>query len=152
MNYTVVTVHVFSTMWRVKSRSCSSTTCSDNALRLLVLVAGKLYVEDFKWRLHFQFRVAFWRVVLTEAYFEGPDRVWSLLCFRFTALQLNSQLVGATSYMRQGCDHVNVRTLSSYSKTIPLTWCVGISIKLISWRWTWQKIWRTMKLCLESTM
>jgi hypothetical protein len=32
------------------------------------------YVEDFKWRLGFQFGVAFWRVILREVYFEGPNR------------------------------------------------------------------------------
>ena len=37
------------------------------------------YVEDFKWHLHFQFEVAFWRVVLTELYFEGPNHVWRAL-------------------------------------------------------------------------
>ena len=33
------------------------------------------YIEDFKWRLVLQFGVAFWRVVLREIYFEGPNRV-----------------------------------------------------------------------------
>ena len=28
-------------------------------------------IEDFKWCLRFQVRVAFWRVVLSEVYFEG---------------------------------------------------------------------------------
>ena len=37
------------------------------------------YIEDFKWRLHFQFEVAFWRVVLREVYFEGPNCVWMAL-------------------------------------------------------------------------
>ena len=37
------------------------------------------YIEDIKWRLHFQFGVAFWRVVLREVYFEGPNRVWRAL-------------------------------------------------------------------------
>jgi hypothetical protein len=37
------------------------------------------YIEHFKWRLHFQSGVAFWRVVLREAYFEGPSRVWRAL-------------------------------------------------------------------------
>ena len=38
-------VHVSSTMWRIKNRPSNSTSCSDNALRrLLVLVAGsRLY-------------------------------------------------------------------------------------------------------------
>ena len=39
------------------------------------------YIEDFKWHLHFQFGVAFWRVVLREVYFEGPNRVWRALTF-----------------------------------------------------------------------
>ena len=34
------------------------------------------YIEDFKWRLHCQFGVAFGRVVLREVYFKGPSRVW----------------------------------------------------------------------------
>ena len=37
------------------------------------------YIENFKWHLHFQFGVAFWRVVLSEVYFEGPKRVWRAL-------------------------------------------------------------------------
>ena len=37
------------------------------------------YIEDFKWRLHFQFGVALWRVVLREVYFEGSNRVWRAL-------------------------------------------------------------------------
>ena len=28
-------------------------------------------IEDFKWRLHFQYGVALWRVALGEVYFEG---------------------------------------------------------------------------------
>ena len=37
------------------------------------------YIEDLKWRPHSQFGVAFWWVVLREAYFEGPNRVWRAL-------------------------------------------------------------------------
>ena len=39
MNYVV---HVSSTMWRLKNQPCHFASCSDNALRLLVLVAGRL--------------------------------------------------------------------------------------------------------------
>ena len=35
--------HVSNTMWRIKNQPSNSTSCSDNALRLLVLVLGKLY-------------------------------------------------------------------------------------------------------------
>ena len=34
-------------------------------------------IEDFKWRLHFQFGVVFGRVVLREVYFEGHWRLQS---------------------------------------------------------------------------
>jgi hypothetical protein len=37
------------------------------------------YTEDFKGRLHFQFGFAIWRIVLREAYFEGPNRIWRAL-------------------------------------------------------------------------
>ena len=40
MNYVV---HVSSTMWRIKNGPSNSTSCSDNALRLLVLVACIVY-------------------------------------------------------------------------------------------------------------
>ena len=36
-------VHVFSVMWRIKNQPSNFTSCSDNALRLLVLVAGIVY-------------------------------------------------------------------------------------------------------------
>ena len=37
------------------------------------------YIEDFKWCCHFQLGVVFWRVVLRELYFEGPNRIWRAL-------------------------------------------------------------------------
>ena len=37
------------------------------------------YIEDFKWRLRFRFGVAFWRVVLWEVYFKGPNCLWRAL-------------------------------------------------------------------------
>jgi hypothetical protein len=73
-------VHVCNTMWKIKNQPSNSTSCSDNALLLLVLMVGKLtYTEDFKWCLHFRFGVAFCRVVLREVYFEGPNRIWRAL-------------------------------------------------------------------------
>ena len=36
-------------------------------------------VEDFKWCLHFQFEVAFWRAIMSEVYYEGPNCVWKAL-------------------------------------------------------------------------
>ena len=60
MNYMV---HVSNTMWRIKNQPCNYAACSDSALRLLVLVAGKLYwglqsdVFIFNLGLHFE---GFW--------------------------------------------------------------------------------------------
>ena len=70
-------VHVSSTMWRTKNRPSDSTSCSDNALRLLVLVTSKLY-----WGLHqVTSSISIWGCVLKgcvlrEVHFEGPIRVW----------------------------------------------------------------------------
>ena len=35
--------HASNTMWRIKNQPSNSTSCSDNALRLLVFVTSKLY-------------------------------------------------------------------------------------------------------------
>ena len=74
-------IHISNPMWRIKNQPSNSTSCSDNALCLLVLVVGRLY-----WGLQvtssnpFRFGVAFWKVILREVYFEGPhDRVWRAL-------------------------------------------------------------------------
>ena len=70
-------VHILSSMWRIKNRPYNSTSCSDDALHLLVFVACRLY-----WGLQvtssFPIRgcVAFWRVVLREVYFEGLNHGW----------------------------------------------------------------------------
>ena len=37
------------------------------------------YIEEFKWRLRFQFGVAFWRVDLREVHYEGLNRIWRAL-------------------------------------------------------------------------
>ena len=70
MNYVV---HVSSTMWRIKNQPSNSTSCSDNALHSLVLVAGILY-----WGLHVMSSFSSWRCILKgyferEVYFEGPN-------------------------------------------------------------------------------
>ena len=62
MNYTV---YVSSTMWRNKNQpSNSSTSCSDNALHLHILVAGRLY-----WGLRETSSFSIWGCVL-KGYFE----------------------------------------------------------------------------------
>ena len=69
-------VHVSSTMWQIKDQPSNSTSWSDYTLQLLVLVAA-YYIENFKWHLHFQFGIAFWRIVLREVYFEEQNRIQS---------------------------------------------------------------------------
>ena len=63
MNYVV---HVSSTMWRIKNQPSNSTSCSDNALRLLVLVAGKLY-----WGLQVTSSFSIWGCVLKGCFERG---------------------------------------------------------------------------------
>jgi hypothetical protein len=73
-------LHVSGTMWRIENQPCHSTSCRDNALSLLVLVAGISYRGLQLTTSSFQFGVALWRVVLREeVYFEGPNRVWRAL-------------------------------------------------------------------------
>ena len=79
MNYMV---HVSSIMWRIKKQPSNFTFCSDNALRLLVLVVGKLY-----WGLQVMSSFSNWGCGL-KGYFgrgifwranRGPNRVWRAL-------------------------------------------------------------------------
>jgi hypothetical protein len=61
MNYMV---HVSSSMWKIKNQPSNSTSCSDNALHLLVLVAGRVY-----WGLQVTSLFSIWCYVL-KGYFE----------------------------------------------------------------------------------
>ena len=70
----IYTIHVYGTMWRIKNQPSNSISCSDNALRLLILVTGKLW--ELQGCLHFQIGVALGRAILREAYYEGPNHVW----------------------------------------------------------------------------
>ena len=76
MNYMV---HVSSTMWRIKNRPSNSTSCSVTMPYACWFLWQAYYIEDFKWHLHFQFGVVFWKVVLREVYFEGPNCTWRTL-------------------------------------------------------------------------
>ena len=57
-------VHVSCIMWRIKNQPSNSTSCSDNALRLLVLMAGTL-----NWGLQVMSSFSIWGCVL-KGYFE----------------------------------------------------------------------------------
>ena len=72
-------VHVLSTMWRIKNQPSNCTSWSDNALRLLVVVAGRVYIsrtssDIFILNLGLRLKGCF----LREVYFEGPNCIWSL--------------------------------------------------------------------------
>ena len=59
------------------------------------------YIEDFSWRLRFQFGSAFWRFVLREVYFEGPNCVWRALktsILNIDCQEENEVLCRATSH------------------------------------------------------
>ena len=71
-------VHVSSTMWRIKNLPSKSTSCSDNALCFMVVVADILY-WGHQATSSFSIWVAFWKVVLREVYFEGPYYIWRAL-------------------------------------------------------------------------
>ena len=63
--------------WKVNNQSSNSTSCSDNTLRLLVLVASILNRELQVMSSSF----SIWDCVLKgcferEVYFEGPNHVW----------------------------------------------------------------------------
>ena len=75
MNYMV---HAFSTMWRIKNRPSNSTSCSDDALRLLALVAGRLH-RGLPVMSSFSIWGCILKGYLREVYFEGSKDVWRAL-------------------------------------------------------------------------
>ena len=68
-------VHVSSKMRRIKNQPSNSTSCSDNALRLLVLVAGILHWGLWVYVFFFNSRLCHEGLFLREVYFEGPNHV-----------------------------------------------------------------------------
>ena len=76
MNYMI---HVSGTMWRIKNQPSRANSCSDSALRLSGSCGGQIISSTSSDVFILQFGVAFWRVVLREVYFEGPNRVWRAL-------------------------------------------------------------------------
>ena len=59
-------VHVCSIMWRIKNQPSHSISCSDNVLRLLVLMAGRLY-----WGLQGTSSYSIWGCVLKGCFERG---------------------------------------------------------------------------------
>ena len=66
-------VHVLSTMWRMTNQPSNSTSCSDNALRLLVLVTGRLH-----WGLQVTSSFFIWGCVLKGCFERGI--FWRATC------------------------------------------------------------------------
>ena len=52
-------IHIFNIMWRIKNQPSNSTSCSENAVRLLILVTGRLY-----WELQVTSSFSIWGCVL----------------------------------------------------------------------------------------
>ena len=74
-------------IWYMFSIQCEELTCQVHLTPRLVVTMPYAcwflwqvdYAEDFKWCLHFQFGVAFWRALLRAVNFEAPNRVWRAL-------------------------------------------------------------------------
>ena len=83
-------VHVSSTMWRIKNQPSNSTSCSDNALHLLVLVTCNLY-----WGLQVTSSFSIWGCILKgQITFEGHWRHQSwTLGVRFTTASTGWQML-----------------------------------------------------------
>ena len=63
-------VHVSNTMWRIKNQP-------SNSMPYACWFLWRAYnIEDFKWRLHFHFGVAFWRVVFEIGMFWRAKPHW----------------------------------------------------------------------------
>jgi len=84
MNYTV---HISSTMWRIKNQSSYSTSCSDNSLRLVVVVCGQIVSRTssdiFIFILGLRFGGLFWEMYILKGQiaFKGHWRLqsWTLV-------------------------------------------------------------------------
>jgi hypothetical protein len=76
-------VHVCTTMWKIKNQPSSSTFRSDNALRLLILVVGRLYYRGLQvtssFQLGLRFEGLFWErnTLKGQIAFEGHWRLQS---------------------------------------------------------------------------
>ena len=89
MNYMI---HVFSIMWRIKNQPSNITSCSDNALRLLVLVAGRLYsglqVRSSFCNLGLRFEGLFWERYMLK----GQSRLKGIEDFNLEHCHKGSQV------------------------------------------------------------
>ena len=108
MNYMV---HVFSAMWRIKNKPLTSFLIV-TMLYACCFLWWAYYIEDCKWCLHFQFGIAFWRVIMREVYFEGPNHVWRAL---------NTSIL-TTNYQASKCR----KKPSKWASTLFLTRYLGI--------------------------
>ena len=81
MKYKTCIILVRELHWSMLPVQCEELRSNHLTLLLVVTVPYACWflwraycTKDFKWRLHFQFGIAFWR-----GYFEGPNRVWRAL-------------------------------------------------------------------------
>ena len=82
------------------------------------------YIADSKWRLHFQFGIEFWRVILREVCFEEPNRIWRAL---------KTSILNTIQHHLLHEDHGEFKT-----RTLPNEWPTLPSISR-SERWDWDR-------------
>ena len=116
---------------------CEEIKINHLTLLLVGSCGGQInYIEDFKWRLHIQFGVAFWRVVLREVYFEGPSRIWRAM--KTSILHIVSepnQCVGLTKFFailsHLTCKNSDIMKMHVNGHALFRSWHV---------LWLWKKI------------
>jgi hypothetical protein len=148
MNYMNYMEHVSSTMWESRI----------NHLTLLLVLTMPYvcwflchadYFEDFKWRLQLWFGVAFWRVVLREVYFEGPNRICKALKTSILNIRRVHKKSGFGPTLWQVFHIYNKGSmlnplwsvfprLWSPPMSLNLTW-YKVCVSLESWRYMWSR-------------
>ena len=105
MNYVL---HVYNIMWRIKNQPSNSTSCGDNALRLLVLVTCILY-----WRLQVTSSFPIWGCILKGCLERGI--YW----------RAKSHLKGIDDFNLEHCHQRKVPTRIGY-----IQWPILLKMKL----------------------
>ena len=99
------------------------------------LVVGGLY-----WGLHFRYGVAFWRVVMREVHYEGPNRIWRALkpsILNTTILQPKTPTEG----IRSGrCDEPLMPRSHQCFRPVPAMKLMGIMLMNRYWPTTFHTI------------
>ena len=105
-------IHVCNTMWRFKNQPSNSTSCSDNALHLLILVAGRLY----------------WGLQLTSSF-----PIWGCIlkgCFeRYIFWRAKSRLKGIEDFNLEHCPKVGFINKACFS--LQVSWILPLMFTVV---------------------